>query len=173
MIFFVLILSLFFIFKIDFNNNNNMDLNNNNSNNPTEYKTFTCTGFDFTFQFPDFKDWEYKYIEKRRENLCIMYFNYPDNIEYEVPPKIEIHKIVKGLEKNTNVLPKNPQNISYEYIQDPSLYVDNHKFKDGDWDWLIFYGKDYNVKIERNMFGEPPFDADMFFKKIIETFNFK
>lgn len=174
-IFFILIiLSLFFVFKINFNNNNNNNMNlNNNSNEVAEYKTFICQNFDFTFKFPDFKDWEYKYTENRRENLCIMYFNYPDNIRYEVPPKVEIHIIQKEEGKDTSTLSKNPQNIPYQHIQDPSIYVDNHKFEEGDWDWLVFYGKDFNVKIERAMFGEIPFDANLFYKKIIETFNFK
>lgn len=171
----VLGLILSFIFKKDLYNfnNNNMDSDKNNVSEVLEYKTFDCQGFDFIFEFLDFKDWEFKYIEKKKESLCIMYFNSPDNIRYEIPPKIEIHKIEKMQSKDTSVLTKNPQNISYEYIQDPTLYVDGHKFEEGDWDWLVFYGRSFDVKIERAMFGEPPFDADLFYKKIIETFDFK
>lgn len=135
------------------------------------YKAFNCQGFDFNFQFPDFKDWEYKYTEKRHESLCIIYFNWPDNIEYEVPPAIEVQKIV--LEIKSENLKQNPQGIYYEYIQDPTLYVVGHKFEEGDWDWLVFYGKDFGVRIGKAMFGEPPFDANQFYKKIIETFDFK
>jgi len=159
----VLILLLFFVFKMDFNKNN--------TNETLENKIFDCQSFDFTFQFPDFKDWEFKNTEEVRENLCVMYFNWPDDVEYEYPPQISVEKI--DLKDKSEKAKQNSQGIYYEYITDSSLYTDGHKFEEGDWDWLVFYGKDYSVRISRNMFGEPPFDADQFYKKIIDTFDFK
>ena len=170
----ILGLILAFAFKKDLNNfnNNNMDSDKNNAGEVFGYKTFDCSEIGgFSFKFPDFKGWEFKYVEKIDVNLCIIYFNWPDDIEYEVPPAIEVKKV--DLENISQTKKQNPQNISYEYIQDSSIYVDGHKFAEGDWDWLVFYGKDFNVRIARNMFGEPPFDADLFYSKIIETFDFK
>lgn len=149
-------------------------MNINNPNLDLEYKTFDCDNFDFIFQFPDFKNWELKGIEKK-ENRCTMYFNWPDDILYEYPPRISIEEIEsKNESKNekSNLL-KNPQGIFYGYVQDPGLYVSGHKFEEEDWDWLVFYGKDFSVRISKNSFGKLPFDADLFYKKIIETFDFK
>lgn len=138
------------------------------------YKNFNCSEMGgFSFEFPDFKNWELQGIQNQRENLCVMYFNWPDDIEYEIPPQIRVEKIKTEAGDNAENKKQNPQNISYEYVTDLSLYVEGHKFEEGDWDWLVFYGKDFYVKISKNGFGKLPFDTDLFYGKIIETFNFR
>ncbi len=171
LLFVIITIILFFSFYKFFLKNNNPYYMQNNRDN-IEYKKFDYLDFGVYFEFPNFKDWEYAYTEKVNKNLCIMYFNWPDNVLYEVPPQMHIYKVLKNAEANEAGLQKNSHGIPYERVQDPSLYVTGHKFEEGDWDWLIFYGPNFNIKMEHVLFGEPPFDKDFFYQKIIETFKF-
>lgn len=174
------------------------------------FQDFTCSGITgFTFRYPVFKDWKVKRIVSEKEGKCTIYFKWPAGISYEVPPQIKIEKIselgqkfmiekLRGGSPSEDILDdsgmkiivimsaktKNPAAIPYEYVPDPAMYIESHVFKKGEWDWLVFYGQDFGVRISRNMFGSlghveeaerkeiHEFDSDIFYRSIIETFHF-
>ncbi len=176
-----------------------------------EIRDFFCPELKgITFKYPVFKDWEVKRIGSWGKDSCTMFFNWPSIIDYESAPKVSIQKLgelgqesmVKelsgGREPSENMLDdsgmkmlgimaskkKNPAGIPYEYKTDPSLYVVGHVFKTEDWDYLVFYGQDFGVRISRNMFGSLhykdgekreffEFGDDAFYKMIIESFKFQ
>jgi hypothetical protein len=150
---------------------------------------FSCEALSgFTFKYPLLKGWEVKGIQAKDENRCIMYFNSPDDIDYEIPPQIIVEKSEYSKntlnKKRSSTAGENSTGVPYEYITDSNLYVPGYKFKEGDWDWLVFYGKDYEIRIGRNNFGSlkidggkttqglNEFDSNAFYGSIIESFKF-
>jgi hypothetical protein len=142
-----------------------------------ENKKFSCLA-GFTFEYPVFKNWEVKTIEKKGENECIIWFNWPGNILFAVPPNIMVSKTkelgldylngirIEGISPMDRIpssfAKTNPQNILYDNISDPTIPPT-----------LRFYGKDFGVRIEAYSTEEMGFGKDqVFFKKVISSFNF-
>ena len=157
---------------------------------------FNCLS-GFFFEYPVFKDWEVKIVEKRGENECVIQLNHPDNIEFEYPPEIRIikmpelglnstkEKTVTAVNKKLNLVPikvsdsennyeeKNKNGVSYAYVCDPSLYTEDSACQKGTVDYLQFYGPDFGVRIWcRAGWEEFGFSKNKLFKTIIETFKF-
>ena len=159
----------------------------------------------FSFTYPIFKDWEVKGIQNENENECIFWFAWPPVIKYETPPCIYVEKRsdlgekslhgklkvkgtanisgmkIKGLMESKQ---KNPNNVPYEHVYDSSHYEKGYAPKAGDWDWLVFFGEEFGVRIgsyagfgsldyddfpDHRKFYE--FDNEVFYNEVIRTFN--
>lgn len=153
-------------------------------------KDFSCEGITgFSFRYPVFKNWEIKGTQldkyvfpnyKGKGEICSIWFNWPDDIEFEVPPRTIIEKRIdlslnQISEANKKNLKTNPNGVSYDFVFDPENYVEGYKPKPGQWDYLQFYGPDFGVKIwpfrgtPEDKYG---FSLDVFIEEIIKSFKF-
>ncbi len=152
----------------------------------TEIREFSCEGMTgFSFKYPVFKGWEVKSVQKTSENGCTIWLNHPNGIEFEVPPQINIAKIIDlNPEIDTlsgkpyhnpayvSVTPvkKNPQGVDYNFVYDPSLYVEGHEPEPGEWDYIHFYGDKFGVRIwVFSISEEAGFSVDDFAKEIVKS----
>jgi len=134
----------------------------------------------FIFDFPIFKEWEVKSIKKINDDECVIYFNYPKNVFFELAPQILIRRInndtdeeyIGLIEVKKATANNGSQTINYSYLFNPLMHSKNFKPSESDWDDIEFYGKDFKVSISRFLSKENGFDDEIFYNKIIETFNF-
>lgn len=151
-------------------------------------KTFSCPGMaGFTFEYPEFKDWETLDPKKINENTCLIGLKQPENINFEVEPKIRIEKIPKLANKDLTIenttkknetmiinslseIKHNPQDVFYNLIYDDGdLY---RPAKPSEWVHIQFYGPDYAVRITPLRHKGEGYSSKKFTNKVIETFKF-
>lgn len=146
-----------------------------------ETKDFSCEGMTgFSFSYPVFKGWEVKGTQNEKYRnpdykgeMCHIWFNWPENIKFEVPPQLVIEKRTDFHLVETEKLERNPNGVPYNFVFDPSNYVSGYKQKTGQWDYLQFYGPDFGVKFWPLVSGDGyGFSSDVFIEGIIKSFKF-
>lgn len=142
----------------------------------------------FQFEYPIFENWEVKAKECKSVGTCILWLNHPKTIEFEVAPRMTIHKLplaklglaefsqkenarekVTPLHKSAK---KNPAGIRYDFVYDPSQYIEGHIPEASDWDYLQFYGKDFGVRIIPFTNEGAGYSTRVFIKEVIRSFRF-
>ncbi len=152
-------------------------------------RDYACPGVEgFTFQFLEFPNWSAKGIAKTREDECVIWLNWPDNVVFEQAPRVTVTKLPElginswtasaiersngelGLETVSEVQ-VNPSGVPYCYIHDPSRWARDFRPRPGQWDYLQFYGPAFAVRIDIYAGGESyGFNKQRFAEKVIETF---
>jgi len=126
----------------------------------------------FSFKYPVFRGWEVKAVEKKSADAHIIWINWPDSIDFEVPPQIRVNRMDCPVVLSDS-FKKNPQGTLYDYVHDLSLYVKDYVPKKGSWDYLEFYSNEFLVRISRFSCEEFGFDGDAFYKEIVNSFSFE
>ncbi len=139
-----------------------------------EIREFSHKGIvDFGFKYPVFEGWEPKATQWQTEGSCVIFLNYPDDIEFEIAPQIRISILKQIIAVSGQKTKLNPNGVYYAFVYDPSLFVSGHIHKQGEWNYLDFYGRVFGVRIEIvSVSLKKGFSKDKFFEKIIETFHF-
>lgn len=132
-------------------------------------KDFVWSDKGFSFQYPEFKDWNVKGEKKIDNNNYIIYLEYPDNVDFEIAPQIRITTVpewgTKTLKSKSGYITQktNTSGVLYDRIQvqhDPEM--------------LAFFAEDFGVTITPISTPENyGFSKDIFFERIIKTFTFK
>jgi len=141
-----------------------------------ETKTFSEIS-GFSFDYPVFKNWGIKAVEKKSDNEYIIWVDWPQDINFDNPPQINIKKIqeqkIPVFEKISDVN-ENKNSTSYEFIYFPDNYIERYDPKEH-WDAIHFYKNDFLDGVLIDMPIDEPdygFSREIFVKKIIETFKF-
>ena len=133
---------------------------------------FSCPGKGgFSFRYPLFEGWGLKAVEKKDEDSYVIWLEWPEDIEFEVPPGFFITRI-GGDVILSDSFKKNPQGVMYDFTHDLSHYVDDYVPKKGVWDYLEFYANKFFIRISRFSCEEHGFDGDAFYKEVIGSFRF-
>lgn len=128
-----------------------------------EIKDFSCSGMvEFTFKYPVFKGWEAIGENSQGGVICNLFLNSGElekrGIHTEVAPQIEIMKGLGVEAKIGNEIPKNINNIPYDY--------------DKEQNFIQFFTPNFPVSISLEAtYDEYGFSKDKFFKTVIESFK--
>lgn len=126
-----------------------------------DIKMFSCPALPgISFQYPVFKGWPVKTTESSRSGHCVIWLDWPDDIDFEAPPRIDVVRSLNEPVLLGRKSPQNPQGI---------IYAPSMKPKSGAHEVNFYTGRDA-IRIQLQASG-PGFSPDLFWDRVIETFR--
>ena len=129
------------------------------------------------FEYPVFRGWGVRRVEKKGDDECVIWLDWPSTLSYGVAPRITVsvfrYQSTVPASRTLSKTASNGFGVDCERVSFPSDYVAGYESK-GYWDalWFRKTGSDESVIVRIPVGSEHGFSRELFADSITATFRF-